>query len=156
MFHDAELTDSVILMDLRITHGIGREKPLVVITTVCLINNATTVRLQDTKVLKRTAARYNMRLIPFGKLHSHSKRDKTELPSFHFNILSGPQVDPVRLAVNITQLFDFLIKILNLNLFHISSKTVHYAASILTFICSSQGSESQVFFEDLQVMPVHQ
>lgn len=71
VLHNAELTDSVIYMYLRVTHRIDRHKPLVVVSIVRAVNHTLVVRLDNAEILESGAAGDNMRLIPYGKLHGN-------------------------------------------------------------------------------------
>ena len=51
------------------------------------INDADAVCQQDTQVLERAASRCYKGFISLRKFHCDSQRDKSELPSFHLNIL---------------------------------------------------------------------
>ena len=109
MLHDAELADSVILLNHCIAQRIDGHKPPVIRTAVRLINHAHVIRLNDSEILICAAARYDMRLISFGQLHRNAQRNQTELIFLQFHRLGGPQIDPVRLPVDILQPLNCII-----------------------------------------------
>ena len=52
MLHDPELADPVIDMNFRIPQGIGRKIPLVIVTTIRLINDAEMICLNNSEMLE--------------------------------------------------------------------------------------------------------
>lgn len=79
IFHNAELTDSVIHMNLGIPHGNHRHPPHIIITTIRTVHNATMVCLDHTEIFICAASRYNVRLISCWKLHCHPQRDQCKV-----------------------------------------------------------------------------
>ena len=102
MFHDAELADTVILADLRIAKRIGREKPLIIISAVALVDDTHMIRLDNAEVFVGAASRNHMSFVALRKFHGNSKRHQFKLPCLHLNIFCRPEIDPVGLAVNIS------------------------------------------------------
>ena len=68
VLHNAELADPVVDMDLCISDGIDRHKPLVIIPAVRAVDDPLVVRLDDAEVFKRRASRNDMRFISFSIL----------------------------------------------------------------------------------------
>ena len=80
MFHDPELTDTVIDMNHGILHGNRRKKPLIVISAVGFIDQAAAVRLNDSIIFISAASWDHMGLIPLWKFHGNSQRNQREFP----------------------------------------------------------------------------
>ena len=72
VLHDTELADPIPFPDRGITHGIGREKPLVVITAVTLIDDSHMVGLDDPKIFEGAASGNDMGLRPRRNLHGNT------------------------------------------------------------------------------------
>ena len=98
-------------MDLGIPHGQGRHFPFVIVSAVGIVNDPLVIGLDDTEILKGRAAGHDMGLIAFGQLHGHAQRDQIKIPLFHDHILGRPQVDPVGLAADGPELFNFVAEI---------------------------------------------
>lgn len=107
MLHDAELADALTGVNDRVPHGDGREVPLVVVAAVALIEHPHVVGLNDAEVLVCRAAGNHMCLVAHGELHGDAQRNQLELSGLQLHILSGPQVNPVRLAADVLQLLSF-------------------------------------------------
>ena len=109
MFHDTELADAVVDLNLGVAQCVGRHVPPVVRPGVGLVYDAHMVDLNDAKVLVGRAARYDVSLIAIWKLHRHAERDQVKFPLFHYNVLCGSQVNPVRFAADVFQSFNLII-----------------------------------------------
>ena len=72
MLYDAELTDPVSFLNHGIPHGIRREKLLIVITAIALVDDTHVIGLNDTKVFEGAASGNDMGLIPRRKLHGNA------------------------------------------------------------------------------------
>ena len=122
MFHDTELADAVVYLNLGVAQCVGRHVPPVVRPGVGLVYDAHMVDLNDAKVLVGRAARYDVSLIAIWKLHRHAERGSGEIPPFHYNVLCGSQVNPVRLlppmySSRLTSSFKYCILIVSIILF---------------------------------------
>ena len=109
MFHDTELADAVVDLNLGVAKCVGRHVPPVVRTGVGLVYDTHMVNLNDAEVLVGRAARYDMSLIALRELHRHTERDQAKFPFFHYNVLCRSQVDPVRFAADVFQSFNLII-----------------------------------------------
>lgn len=118
ILHDPELTDSVIHLNLRVTHGIHRHEPLIVIAAVGGIYHALMICLNDSEIFKGGTPWHHMGLIALGQFHSNSQRNQFKLSRFQADILRGTQIDPIGFTVNISQFLYFVRKIFDLDGFH--------------------------------------
>ena len=75
VFHDAELTDSIIKMDFCVSHCQSRHKPLVVVSGIAFINNSHVVRLNNAEILEGRAAWNHVSFIAFRQLHGNTEGD---------------------------------------------------------------------------------
>ena len=114
VFHNTELADTVIYVNLRIPHGKSRHEPLIIITAIGRIHDAAVICLYYAKILKSRAPGNNMSLITFRKLHCHPERDQFPLTLLQADLLSTAQVYPVGLSVDVTKLFYLIGKIFDL------------------------------------------
>lgn len=117
IFHNTELTDSVIDMDLRIPQGIYRHKPLVVVAAVGAVDYSLMIRLNNPEILKGRTSWYYMSLIALRKFHGNTQGNQPEFSLFQADILCGTQIDPVGLTVYISQFVYFVRKIFYFNRF---------------------------------------
>ena len=106
VFHNAKLADPVPLLHYRISRSIHWHTPFVVVAAVTSVDHTHRIRLQKPPGLECTGARHHMRLIPCGQFHGNSQSDQAELARLQFHTLSGAQVDPVGLSVNVAQPFN--------------------------------------------------
>ena len=98
-------------MDHSIPHGQGRHLPLVIVSAVGVVDHALVVGLDDPEILKGRAAGHDMGFVALGQFHGHAQRDQIKIPLLHDHILGRPQVDPVGLAVDGPELFNFVAEI---------------------------------------------
>ena len=66
MFEDAELTDTVIQFDDRVTQGVGGHEPLVVVAAVAFVHDTAVVGLDDTKVFEGGTAGHDVCFVALG------------------------------------------------------------------------------------------
>lgn len=69
MLHDPELADTIVCEDGRFSQGNSGEVPLVVVTTIALVNQSHAVCLNDPKVFEGRTARNHMGFITGRELH---------------------------------------------------------------------------------------
>ena len=135
ILHNAELADPVVGVDLRIAHSIHRHEPLIIVAAVRTVYHAVMIGLDDAEILKRGTSRNHMGLIAFRQFHGDSQRDQLKFPCFKDNVLRGPQVDPIGFPVYVSQLIDFIRKILDLDRFQ-SCTSFRGPRACRTALCS--------------------
>ena len=82
ILHNAELTDSVVNMNLRIAHRINRHKPLVIVPTVRTVDDSLMIGLDDAEILEGGASGHHMCLITLRQFHPHPQRNQFKLSFF--------------------------------------------------------------------------
>lgn len=117
MLHDAELADALTSMDNRVPHSDGREVPLVIVAAVAFVEHPHVIGLNDTEVLVCRAAGNHVSLVSSRELHGNAQRNQLKLTLLQFHILSGSQVNPVRLTADVLQLAYLIAQIANLDCF---------------------------------------
>ena len=79
ILHNAELTDAIIYMNLRIPDRVDRHKPLVVIPAVGAVDHTLMVRLNDAEILEGGTSRHHMGFIALRQLQCPPQRTLLKL-----------------------------------------------------------------------------
>ena len=119
ILHNAELCYAVIHMDHSVSCCIDRHPPHIIITTISVIHDSNTVRLDQSPCLKGRTSRNKMRLISLRQFHRNTKRDQSKISCMECDLLRSAHIDPVGFTLDIIQLFYFIRKIFDSDLLHL-------------------------------------